>query len=292
MKILLTGRTGQVGHALATALAPLGEVIAPDRAACDLSDPDAITRTVRAVRPGLIVNPAAYTAVDKAQNEQESAFAINARAPAMLARLAAEGGIPLIHYSTDYVFDGAKSVPYTEDDIPNPLSVYGASKRDGEDAIRAALPRHVILRTSWVFGAHGANFLKTMLRLGAERDTLNIVADQTGTPTSADFIARASAIIARRLLAGDAPCGTWHLTAGGATSWHGYAAFLLDAARKRGFSLRVKAVNPITTTDYPTPARRPANSRLDTTRLTRDFAITPPPWQDGVVRVLEQLSKA
>ena len=150
----------------------------------------------------------------------------------------------------------------------------------------------MILRTSWVFGAHGANFLKTMLRLGVERDTLNIVADQVGAPTSADFIARASAIIARRLLAGEAAYGTWHLTADGATSWHGYATFLLAAARKLGFPLRVEAINPITTADYPTPARRPANSRLDTTRLTHDFAITPPPWQDGVVRVLEQLSKA
>jgi len=290
VRILVTGSTGQVGRSLVPALSRLGEVIALDRATCDLSDLAAINRALHAVQPDVIVNPAAYTAVDKAETERNAAFAVNSRAPGMLAQLAAERGVPLIHYSTDYVYDGRKPTPYVEDDPTNPLSVYGTSKLDGEEEIRANLQRHVILRTSWVFSEHGTNFLKTMLRLGMERDTLNVVADQIGAPTPAHFIAQATATIIQRLQQGDAPFGTYHLASAGQTSWHGYAEFLLTNARRLGIPLKVNVINPIPAAAYPVPAVRPANSRLDTSKLARDFAITPPPWQDGVVQVLERLS--
>jgi dTDP-4-dehydrorhamnose reductase len=289
VRILITGKDGQVGHALIPALAALGEVIGVGRGECDLADPAAVERAVRAAKPDIIVNPAAYTAVDKAESERDQAFAVNARAPGILAALAAERDIPLIHYSTDYVYDGAKSAPYVESDATNPLSVYGASKLEGENAIRAILPRHVILRTSWVFGDHGGNFLKTMLRLGRERETLNVVADQFGAPTSTDLIAWVTARIASKLARGDGPHGIYHLAAAGETSWHGYASFLFEAARARGFPLAVRAVNPIPATAYPTPAVRPANSRLDTARLKCDFALALSPWQDGVARTVEKL---
>lgn len=292
MKILITGKNGQVGRALVPALSRLGEVTALDRASCDLSDPVSIVRAVEMARPDIIVNPAAYTAVDQAETDSSTAFAVNARAPGVLAQLAAERGIPLIQYSTDYVYDGRKRAPYVEDDATNPLSVYGASKLEGENVVRAVLPAHVIVRTSWVFSEHGTNFLKTMLRLAGERGTLNIVADQTGAPTSAHVIAEATAAIIRKLADGGGPFGTYHLAAAGETSWYGYASYLIAQARALNFPIKVRTVNPIAASAYPTPAMRPANSRLDTAKLARDFAISPPPWQDGVLRVLERMTKS
>jgi dTDP-4-dehydrorhamnose reductase len=292
VRILLTGRNGQVGRALMPVLSRLGEVSAFDRVSCDLTDPSAIARTMETARPDIIVNPAAYTAVDRAETDSDSAFAVNARAPGILARLAAERGIPLIHYSTDYVYDGRKPTPYVESDATNPLSVYGASKLEGEKAVRAVLPNHVIVRTSWVFSEHGTNFFKTILRLAGERDTLNIVADQSGTPTSADTIAEATGVIIRKLARGGGPFGTYHLSAAGETSWHGYARYLVAEAQARHFPVLARAINPIPASAYPMAAVRPANSRLDTAKIARDFAIFPPPWQKGVVQVLERIAKS
>jgi dTDP-4-dehydrorhamnose reductase len=289
VRILVTGKDGQVGHALVPVLAGLGDVVAIGRGECDLADPAAIERAVQSVRPEIIVNPAAYTAVDRAESEPDLAFTINADAPGVLARLAAERNIPLIHYSTDYVYDGRKPAPYVESDATDPLSVYGASKLAGENAIRAEWDRHVILRTSWVFSDHGTNFLKTMLRLGEAHKTLNVVADQLGAPTSADLIAQTTVRIVQSLARDGGGYGLYHLAAAGETSWHGYASFVFEKARAFGFPLAVKSVDPIPATAYPTPAPRPANSRLDTSHLRQDFALDLPLWQDGVTRILERL---
>lgn len=293
MKILLTGKNGQVGFELQRSLAPLGEIIAVDHADCDLSDPEAIRSLVRQSRPDIIVNPAAYTAVDKAEAAPELAAAVNATAPGVLAEEAARLGALLVHYSTDYVFDGAMPGAYKETDATNPQSVYGRTKRDGEVAVRNAHARHLILRTSWVVGAHGGNFAKTMLKLAAERDSLNVVADQWGAPTPAALLADITAHLIRQYHnAPEAfPYGTYHCVAGGETNWCDYARFVIGEAIRAGRPMRVtpEAVRGITTADYPTPARRPANSRLDTMRLKTTFGLELPHWQAGLDHVLQQI---
>lgn len=294
MRILLTGKDGQVGFELARALAPLGDIRALGRAACDLADQAALERVLDEIRPDLIVNPGAYTAVDRAESERDQAFAVNQAAPALLAGYAARTGALLVHYSTDYVFDGARDGAYREDDAPNPLGVYGASKLAGERAIRDAGCRHLIFRTSWVAGAHGANFAKTMLRLAAERDGLSVVADQTGAPTSAALVADITAQIAGRWMREDRDAfayGLYHLAASGETTWHGYARHVIGRALAAGRALKTtpEAIRPIATADYPTPARRPANSRLDCTRLARAFGLVLPPWQNGIDHLLQQI---
>jgi len=294
MKILLTGKHGQVGFELQRALAPLGEIVAVDHQECDLADPAAIRRLVADVAPQIIVHPAAYTAVDKAESEPELAQAINATAPGILGQEAKKLGALVVHYSTDYVFDGTKQGAYTEDDTPNPQSVYGKTKLAGEQALQASGADHLIFRTSWVFGAHGGNFAKTMLRLAAERDALKIVADQYGAPTSAALLADVTAQVIGRYQRegrGGFPFGLYHLVAGGLTTWHAYAQAVVRAAEAAGKPLKVKAddITPIATTDYPLPAPRPANSRLDTRRLQAAFGLHLPDWQRGLEHVLEQI---
>jgi dTDP-4-dehydrorhamnose reductase len=293
VKLLLTGHNGQVGFELRRALAVLGEVIAIDSEDCDLADEAAIRRVLRDLRPDVIVNPAAYTAVDKAESEQALARAINARAPGVLAEEAKTLGALLVHYSTDYVFDGTKLGSYQESDTPNPSSVYGATKLAGEGAIAAAGWRHLILRTSWVVGAHGGNFAKTMLRLAGERDTLSVVADQFGAPTSAALLADLTAHLVREAqrTPADFPYGLYHAVARGETNWHGYACHVIERARAAGKAIRVApdAIKAITTSDYPTPAKRPANSRLDTSLLRETFGLHLPDWKIGVDHILDQI---
>ena len=293
-RILLTGKNGQVGFELQRALAPLGEVVAVGSADCDLADASAVRELVQRVRPQIIVNPAAYTAVDKAESERDQARAINAMAPGVLGEEAARLGATVVHYSTDYVYDGNKDGRYIESDPTGPRSVYGQTKLDGERALQAATPNHVIFRTSWVVGAHGSNFAKTMLRLAAEREELQVVADQFGAPTSAALIADVTAHVARQLLRdGSAgfPFGTYHLAADGETSWHAYARFVIGEAIRSGQSLKVtpEQVHPIPTTAFPTPAVRPPNSRLDTTHLRQSFGLHLPHWQHGVLHILQQI---
>ncbi|OHX17489.1 dTDP-4-dehydrorhamnose reductase [Chromobacterium amazonense] len=292
-RILITGKNGQVGHELMRALAPLGELVALDREGMDLTKANAVPVLLDELRPDIIVNPAAYTAVDKAESEPELAHAINAVAPGILARWAEQHGALLVHYSTDYVFNGSGTAPWREDDAADPQSVYGLSKWQGEQAVRAATPRHLILRTSWVFGAHGTNFLKTMLRLAGERSELKIVADQIGAPTSAALIADTTALMIQRYLADGehSPFGTYHLAAAGETSWHGYAQYLIGQAGKLGFplTLTADAVYGIPTEAYPLPAKRPANSRLDCGKLQRGFGINLQTWQYGVDMALATL---
>lgn len=275
-RILLTGINGQVGWELARALAPLGEVIAVDRHALDLADADRIRALVREAKPAVIVNPAAYTAVDKAESEPELALAINGTAPGILAEEAKRLGALLVHYSTDYVFDGAQAEPYAEDAPTAPLGVYGKSKLAGERAVQAAGCRHLIFRTCWVYGLRGHNFLRTMLRLAGERDELRVVADQHGAPTWSRQIAEATALALARH-AGQQ--GIYHLAAAGATTWHGFASALLAAAHARGMIPRLPAVQAIMTAEYPTPARRPAHSLLAGTRLAADFGLALPTWE-------------
>lgn len=296
MKILLLGGNGQVGWELRRALAPLGALVAPLRndvggLAADLAQPETLRETVRQVAPDVIVNAAAYTAVDRAESEPVLANSVNAIAPGVLALEAAARGAWLVHYSTDYVFDGSGSAPWREDDITGPLNVYGASKLAGEAAIRASGCRHLILRTSWVYAMRGSNFAKTMLRLARERETLDVVDDQIGAPTGADLIADVTAHALRSAIADAALSGTYHLTAAGATSWHGYARHLLATAAANGAKLKAlhEAVRPVPSTAWPTPARRPSNSRLDTARLNSAFGLRMPPWQDGVERFVAEL---
>ena len=296
MRILLTGSKGQVGFELNRSLAVLGEVTAVDRHSCDLTNESALRGAVRDCQPDVIVNAAAYTAVDRAESEAELARQVNARAPAILAEEAEAAGALLVHYSTDYVFDGTKTEAYVESDPPAPVSIYGATKWQGEQAITTATRRHLILRTSWVFGAHGANFAKTMLRLAGDRAALNVVADQHGTPTSAALLADATAHAIRSYQVGGTrhavfPFGTYHLVASGHTNWCDYARFVIGEAQKLGQSFKAdpEAINAITTAEYPTPARRPANSRMSNRRFAETFALRLPPWQDGVRHVLNQL---
>jgi len=295
-RVLLTGARGQLGFELQRALAVLGEVRALDHQQCDLADEAAVAATVAAYRPHLIVNAAAWTAVDRAESQPEAAFAANANGPAALARAAQHCGALLLHYSSDYVFDGSKATPYLEEDLPAPLSVYGQSKLAGERAVAEGCSRHLILRTSWVFGAYGANFLKTVLRLARERPHLSMVADQIGAPTSAALIADSSAQILGQYLragqTGDFPFGLYQLTASGATSWCEYAQFVVEQAGRLGMPLSLGAADilPIPASAYPLPAARPANSRLDTHKLCTQFGLVLPPWQDGVMHALHLLA--
>lgn len=283
MKILLTGSAGQLGRELKRSLAPLGDLIACDRRQLDLADPDALRNAVRDLAPTVIVNAAAYTAVDKAETETSLAEAINATAPGLLAEEAKRLGARLIHYSTDYVFDGTKASAYREGDATTPLSTYGRSKRQGELAIAASGARHLVLRTSWVYGLHGANFMKTMLRLGRERDELRVVGDQVGAPTWTRHLADATALI----LAGHRTAeGLYHLAAAGETSWHGYAEAIFAEARAIGLLEKSPKVHLITTAEYPLPAPRPANSRLDCTGLSSDFGLALPDWRTGLADCL------
>lgn len=289
MKILLTGCNGQVGWELARALLPLGDIIAVNRSQVDLSDPDGLRRIVQKVSPDVIVNPAAYTAVDKAETDRDMAFLINAEAPRVLAEEAAKSAALLIHYSTDYVFDGTKNTPYTEEDATHPVNVYGQSKLAGEQAIQAAGADHLILRTSWVYAARGQNFLKTILRLAAEREELAIVADQVGSPTWARLIAETTAHILRQSLLerrqGHFNSGVYNLTSVGETSWHGFAQAIVEIARQQGMpALKNRIINPIPTTAYPAPAKRPLNSRLSTDRLEQRFGLKMPSW-DAALRL-------
>jgi len=289
-KILLLGKDGQVGWELQRALAPLGELTALNRSECNLANAAQIQAALERYEPEVIVNAAAYTAVDKAETDQAMAQRINVDAVAELALYAREMGSLLVHYSTDYVFDGSKPEAYVEDDITNPLSVYGNTKLAGENKIRDALCRHLIFRTSWVYAARGGNFAKTMLRLAQERDALNVIDDQIGAPTSAELIADVTAHALRDVLSGRAPGGTYHLAAAGETSWYGYAKFVIDRARQQGASLKLEdaALKPIPASDYPLPAKRPQNSRLNTQLLERSFALKLPQWQQGVARVLDE----
>ncbi len=289
-KILLLGKDGQVGWELQRALAPLGLLTALNRSECDLADPAQVQAALETYEPEVIVNAAAYTAVDKAETEQALAKRINVDAVAELALYAREMGSLLVHYSTDYIFDGTKPEAYVEDDITNPLSVYGQTKLDGENRIRDALCRHLIFRTSWVYAARGGNFARTMLRLASERTALSVIDDQIGAPTSAELIADVTAHALRDVLSGRAPGGTYHLAAAGETSWYGYAKFVIDRARVQGqtLALAVDGLKPIPASDYPLPAKRPQNSRLNTHLLERSFALKLPQWEDGVARVLDE----
>lgn len=295
LKILLLGKNGQVGWELQRSLRPLGELIALGRDSADycgdLTNPHGLTNTIESLRPNVIVNAAAYTAVDKAESEPDLAREINALAPGALAKAAQRIGALLVHYSTDYVFDGSGSKPWQEKDQPAPLSVYGQTKLEGEQLIAEHCERHLIFRTSWVYAARGGNFAKTMLRLAKERDELNVIADQIGAPTGADLIADVSAHAIRHVLSSPHSSGLYHLAAAGETSWHGYAKFVIEHASAAGLQLKVEKnrINPIATSDYPTPAKRPHNSRLDTSRLQSTFGLYLPQWQAGVTRMLDEL---
>ncbi|MBI3480400.1 MAG: dTDP-4-dehydrorhamnose reductase [Nitrosomonadales bacterium] len=302
MKILLLGKGGQVGWELQRSLAPLGELVALDfdspydakGGLCgDFTNPEGLAQTVRSVKPDVIVNAAAHTAVDKAESEAELARTINALAPGMLAREAERANAWLIHYSTDYVFDGIGTKPWLEEDVTGPLSVYGATKLEGEQLIRQSGCKHLIFRTSWVYGARGGNFAKTMLRLARERDSLSVIDDQIGAPTGADLLADVTAHALRTARQQPEVSGVYHLVAGGETSWHGYASFVIDFARRTEVELKVAAIKPVPTSAFPTPAKRPHNSRMDTAKLQRTFDLRLPLWQGGVERMLrEVLDKA
>jgi dTDP-4-dehydrorhamnose reductase len=297
MKFLVLGANGQVGQELRRSLAAMGGVVAttrsgmlPDGGACEVADfdqPDALAVLVERTRPDVVINAAAYTAVDKAEDDVEAAFRANAEAPGVLARACAVRGIPFVHYSTDYVFDGQGNQPYREQEATAPLGVYGASKLAGEDAVRDAGGNHLILRTAWVYGARGHNFLRTMLRLGAEREELRVVADQVGTPTPAYLIADTTA---RLLGMVEQPRGTLHLTAAGGTTWHGFAEAIFAGAVERGLLSRAPRVTPIATADFPTRAQRPAFSRMDVRKLEYTQGEAMPHWQIGLDRVLDQLA--
>ena len=299
MRLLLLGANGQVGHALRGALAPLGEVVCttrsgslPDGSACERADfdqPGTLPGLVERIAPDVVVNAAAYTAVDRAEQEREAAFRANAEAPGALAEACARRDALLVHYSTDYVFDGSGDRPWREDDPTAPLGVYGASKLAGEEAVRGSGARHMVFRTAWVYGAYGHNFMRTMLRLAGERDELRVVDDQHGTPTSARLIAAVTASI---LDAADPPSGLWHLTASGGTTWHGFASEIVAGAHARGVLARAPRVLPVPSSEYPTPAQRPAWSRLDTGALRARFQATLPDWREDLARVLDEVAAA
>ncbi len=296
MKILLFGKAGQVGWELQRSLAPLGELVALDRHSTDycgdLGNLQGIVDTVRQVQPDLIVNAAAYTAVDKAESDAATAHTVNAAAPGVLAEAAQAVGAWLVHYSTDYVFDGSGSKPWRESDPTGPLNVYGRSKLEGENRIVALCKRHLILRTSWVYAARGGNFAKTMLRLAGERDRLSVVSDQFGAPTGADLLADVTAHMALTVRHGGAGAGIYHLAAAGETSWHGYARYVIEQATESGMTLKTSpsAIDPVMTAAFPAPAVRPGNSRLDTAKLRDSFGLTLPEWQQGVARMLSEIT--
>lgn len=322
MKLLLTGKNGQVGFELNRALSVLGDVVAVGSSDCDFGDVDAVKVLVERHRPDVIVNPAAYTAVDKAEQEIDRAYAVNAKAPETLAAQATRHNAMLVHFSTDYVFDGDKPDPYVEEDPTNPQCVYGASKLAGEEAVRANCDRHLILRTSWVVSAHGANFAKTMLRLATEREELSVVADQFGAPTSAAMLADLTAhLIRQESLATSGGCsnaekmakeglvngemqhnfeyGLYHAVASGQTNWHEYACYVIERARLHGSVLiggerrQIKVlpekIRAICSAAFPTPAKRPGNSRLDSRKIVNSFGLHMPSWQDGVDHILDQI---
>lgn len=297
MKILLFGKNGQVGWELNRSLQPLGEVIALSRQEADFSKPESLRAIVQSTKPDVIVNAVAYTAVDKAEAEESLATTINGVAVGVLAEEAKNINALLVHYSTDYVFDGSKTSPYTESDTPCPINVYGRSKLAGEEAVVASGCKHLIFRTSWVYAARGNNFVKTMLRLAAERDELKVVSDQFGAPTSADLIADVTALALHHIMMNptisDQVSGTYHLAASGKTSWHGFTQLILESAIKNGHGLRVspKQVGEIRTVDYPTPAKRPVNSHLDISKMQLAFGIVLPSWQRHVERTVIALVK-
>lgn len=294
MKLLLLGKGGQVGWELQRSLAPLGELVALDFDStdfnADFSRPEQLADTVRKIRPDVIVNAAAHTAVDKAESEPEFARKLNATSPGVVAEAAQQIGALMVHYSTDYVFDGSGTTPWKEDDATGPLSVYGQTKLEGEQLVAQHCARHLIFRTSWVYAARGGNFAKTMLRLAKERDKLTVIDDQFGAPTGAELLADITAHAIRATLQDPAKAGVYHAIAGGETTWHGYARFVLGLAQQAGVELKAgpDAVEAVPTSAFPTPAKRPHNSRLDTTKLQTAFGLRLPPWQDGVARMLRE----
>jgi dTDP-4-dehydrorhamnose reductase len=298
VKILLFGKGGQVGWELQRSLAPLGEVVAVDFDSTDFcgdfTNLSGLADTVRQVKPNIIVNAAAHTAVDKAESEPDLARTINALAPGVIAAEAQKLGAWLVHYSTDYVFDGSGSQAWKESDTPAPLSVYGQTKLEGELAVAANCAKHLIFRTSWVYAARGGNFAKTMLRLAKERDSLSVIDDQIGAPTGADLLADITALALQRVQMQPLQhelAGLYHLVASGATSWHGYATLVIEHARNVGVDVKApqNAIYKIATQAYPTPARRPFNSKLDTSKLQTTFNLHLPPWQQGVTRMLTEI---
>lgn len=295
MKILLFGKNGQVGWELQRSLAPLGEVLALRTNSQELcgnfANPEGIAETVRAVSPDIIVNAAAYTAVDKAESEPELARTVNALTPGVLAQEAKRCAAWLLHYSTDYVFDGSGDRPWTESDPTGPVNVYGQTKLEGEELIRASTCRHLIFRTSWVYAARGGNFAKTMLRLAQERDALSVINDQTGAPTGAELLADVSAHALTTALRRPEVGGLYHLTASGQTTWHSYACFVIDFARRAGLDIKVEPENikPVPTSQFPTPACRPKNSRLNTGKLQNTFGLNLPDWQTGITHMLTEI---
>ncbi|MBI6925136.1 dTDP-4-dehydrorhamnose reductase [Pseudomonas putida] len=301
MKILLLGKNGQVGWELQRALSVLGEVVALDRrrvitsygeVAGDLSDLDALRHAIRVVSPHLIVNAAAYTAVDKAESERELAHTVNALASQVMAEEAKRLDAWLVHYSTDYVFDGTGTNLWNETDSVSPVNYYGATKLEGEQLIQASGCKHLIFRTSWVYAARGNNFAKTMLRLAKDRPTLSVIADQVGVPTGAELLADVTVATLRQARFKPELSGLYHLAPTGETTWHGYASYVIEFAQNHGEELLVEAVNPIATSEYPTQANRPLNSRLDTAKLRNSFTLHLPDWQSGVTRMLmEALNK-
>lgn len=294
MKILLLGKNGQVGWELQRSLAPLGELVSLDRHSTDycgnLADRDGLRHTLQTLKPDLIVNAAAYTAVDKAETDRDTAMLINGLAPQVMAQEAQRSGALLVHYSTDYVFNGRGVEPWAESAVASPVNYYGQTKLAGEQAIRTSGCQHLIFRTSWVYAARGSNFAKTMLRLAAERDTLSVIADQHGVPTSAELLADVTAHAITATLRQPTLSGLYHLVPGGETNWHAYAQFVLDFARAQGKPLKAGTVTPIPTSAYPTPAARPLNSRLSNQKLQQAFGLRLPHWQGGVERMLAELS--
>ncbi|MBO9648731.1 MAG: dTDP-4-dehydrorhamnose reductase [Variovorax sp.] len=294
MKILLFGKGGQVGWELQRSLAPLGDLVALDfdsaELHADFSQPEALADTVLQVRPNVIVNAAAHTAVDKAESEPDLARKLNATSPGVVAKAAQKVGALMVHYSTDYVFDGSGTKPWKEDDATGPLSVYGTTKLEGEELVAQHCARHLIFRTSWVYAARGGNFAKTMLRLAKEREKLTVIDDQFGAPTGAELLADVTSIAIRASLLDPAKVGLYHLVAGGETTWHGYARFVLEQAQAAGVELKASpaAVDPVPTSAFPTPAKRPNNSRLNTDKVQSTFGIKLPEWQRGVARMLAE----
>ncbi|RYH64900.1 MAG: dTDP-4-dehydrorhamnose reductase [Alcaligenaceae bacterium] len=290
MKLLLLGKNGQVGWELQRSLAPLGELVALDSASADFRQPEQVRETVLKVQPDVIVNAAAHTAVDKAESEPHLARLLNATTPGVIAQAARQIGALMVHYSTDYVFDGSGSRPWKEDDATGPLGVYGATKLEGERLVAEECARHLIFRTSWVYAARGGNFAKTMLRLAKERERLTVIDDQFGAPTGAELLADVTAHAIRDTLHEPDKAGLYHLVAGGETSWNGYARFVLEHALEAGVELKASpvAVDPVPTSAFPTPAKRPHNSRLNTDKLLAAFDLKLPHWQAGVARMLRE----